>query len=328
MEEKNIDYDTHWKKVIEEYFQSFVDFFLPDLYPLVNFEIDPVFLDKELHEIIAEQTKGSRKGDQLVKVQLKSGKEQWLLIHIEVQSYPDKNFDLRMFSYYYRIWDRYGIDVIAMAIFTTEYQMPVLFEKKLFGTHLFYKYNHYYIKNQDKDELLQSDNVFGLVVLASLYALKSKKKSAQEQRLQFKKELLRLLIQKGFNRLNIEILFIFIHNIMALPTNLEIEFINEVEKLKDMNDSQEYINESTRLLAKRFYLALYGKDAENTVKVMEENIKLKQKNKAIEQENKTKQQKSIVNLFTKRNSTPEQIAEDLEIELTIVLDVLKKNELI
>lgn len=50
-----IDFDTQWKSVIEEYFEHFIAYFLPTLYPKVNFEIEPVFLDKELHEIVADK---------------------------------------------------------------------------------------------------------------------------------------------------------------------------------------------------------------------------------------------------------------------------------
>jgi hypothetical protein len=46
---------------------------------------------------------GKRLADVLVKVFLKDGSEKWLLIHIEVQGYYEKEFGRRMFIYNYRI---------------------------------------------------------------------------------------------------------------------------------------------------------------------------------------------------------------------------------
>lgn len=129
-----INYDAQWKLVIEAYFEDFVAFFLPTLYPLIDFGIDPVYLDKELHELVADKMTGIREGDKLVKVFLKSGLERWIFIHIEVQSYPDKEFDLRMFSYYYRIWDRYGSNIVALAIFTERHKLPIMYKVQSYGT--------------------------------------------------------------------------------------------------------------------------------------------------------------------------------------------------
>ena len=44
--------------------------------------------------------------DQIAKVHLKNGEEQWVLVHTEVQSDDHEDFPLRMFEYYYRIFDR------------------------------------------------------------------------------------------------------------------------------------------------------------------------------------------------------------------------------
>ena len=341
---KKIDYDTQWKAVIEAYFNDFVDFFLPELYKEVDFSFAPQFMDKELHELIAEKTKGSRKGDQLVKVKLKSGEEQWIFIHIEVQSYHDKDFALRMFATYYRVWDRFGIDVVALAIFTSRHKMPTKYEKKAFGTLVSYTYESYYIKGQDKTELLKTENVFGLIVLASLYALESKNKN--EQRLIFKKKLLYLLLERGYDRLDIRKLFIFIQNILKLPEKLEIEFVNEVEKIKSMDNSQPYITKYNRMFAKKFYLAMHGDDAEMDVSKIVKNLeqdlkeKLEQKSKEeikkLEQKNrrevkkaeKEAKKKTVLNLFTNTQLTVEQIAENLELPLSEVEKILKKNKLI
>jgi len=41
-----------------------------------------------------------------------------VLIHIEVQGYPDADFEERMFIYYYCIFDKYKTKVVSLAILT------------------------------------------------------------------------------------------------------------------------------------------------------------------------------------------------------------------
>ena len=330
-----INYDAQWKLVIEAYFEEFIAFFLPTLYPLVDFGIDPVYLDKELHELVADKITGLREGDKLVKVFLKSGLERWIFVHIEVQSYPDNEFDLRMFSYYYRIWDRYGRDIVALAIFTERHKLPIMYKVENYGTELIYKYNHYYIKSQEEKELLKSENVFAIVVLASLYSLQSKRKKAYKQRLMFKLKLIRLLLERGYSHLDIRKLFIFIQNILKLPPNLESQFKNEVKQITMVEDSRTYITEENRDLAKELYLHVHGDKASTVVEAIE-NLKAaaaKSKEEAVKAEkaeDKLNQQleKSIILLFEDLGLKPEQISEKLEIELFKVNDILKKHKLL
>ena len=44
-----------------------------------------------------EAVEGNRRADLLIKVPLKNGQEKWILLHIEVQGYQDKDLPRRMF---------------------------------------------------------------------------------------------------------------------------------------------------------------------------------------------------------------------------------------
>lgn len=70
-----------------------------------------------MQQILPANESGRRYADKLVKIFI-NGKEQWLLIHIEIQGYYDKDFDQRMFNTYYRILDKYQKPISALAIFT------------------------------------------------------------------------------------------------------------------------------------------------------------------------------------------------------------------
>ncbi|MGB1206281.1 MAG: Rpn family recombination-promoting nuclease/putative transposase [Chitinophagales bacterium] len=260
---QTIDYDTQWKMVITVYFEDFIAYFLPDLYKDVDFSYKPEFLDKELHELLSDRLTGKREADQLAKVKLKNGKEEWIFIHIEAQSYHDTSFALRMFTMYYRIWDKYGIDIVAIAVFTTATKMATQYNRQNYGTNLVYHYNSYYVKDQKEEKLLASNNVFAFVVLASQYAMQTKGKTKNKQisRFKFKTKLVKLLLEHGYTKHSISQLFIFVQNILKLPSNLELEFKNEVKKLTVMDTGiypNQVISQEVKDLFEVMYKSAFG----------------------------------------------------------------------
>ncbi|MBK8386517.1 MAG: hypothetical protein IPL11_13025 [Candidatus Accumulibacter sp.] len=51
---------------------------------------------------------GRRLADALVQVTLTSGVQRWIYVHIEVQGQRDVDFARCMFTYNYRLFDRYA----------------------------------------------------------------------------------------------------------------------------------------------------------------------------------------------------------------------------
>jgi len=150
-----IDYDGLWKKLINELFEEFVLYFLPDLFEEVDFQEEHEFLQQELYKEVIQEKKGKQIADQIVKVHLKCGIEKWLLIHIEIQGDPDIEFSKRMFRYYYRIFDKYDRDIVAIALLTDASGSfrPSKYESSAFGTKITYEFNVYKFKDQDEKDL-------------------------------------------------------------------------------------------------------------------------------------------------------------------------------
>ena len=97
--------------------RDFLKFFFEDAEKLFDMERGFQFLDKELEQLFpTEEIEAPKFVDKLVKVFTKTGEEDWILVHIEVQGYDDKDFAKRMFTYFYRILDKYGKPVTAIAI--------------------------------------------------------------------------------------------------------------------------------------------------------------------------------------------------------------------
>ena len=172
------DYDRLWKEIVTELFEEFLLFFAPDLFEKVDFSKPPISLEQELHKIFPKAKTINRKSDKLIKVNLKSGEEKWILVHIEIQGKSEKEFPKRMFQYFYRVLDRYDQQLYTIALYTddTASFQPNSYNYSFYGTKLIYTFNTYKILEQEDEALLRSHNPFALAILAGLYVLKSRKR--------------------------------------------------------------------------------------------------------------------------------------------------------
>lgn len=101
-------FDSPWKDIIEVYFEDFMRFFFPHIHAEIDWERGYEFLDQELSQVVRDAELGKRLADKLVKVWTLSGDETWVLLNIEVQSQEERQFSDRVFTYHYRLRDKYS----------------------------------------------------------------------------------------------------------------------------------------------------------------------------------------------------------------------------
>jgi tetratricopeptide (TPR) repeat protein len=212
MTEVNANYDEPWKEAIAEYFDRFLHFFFPEVYNLINWLKTPISLDKELQKITADSDDSKRLVDKLFQVWLKDNQEVWILVHIEIQSQYDTDFNQRMFIYHYRTFDLYRKPVISLAILGDEKEKwrPSNYGYDLGGCKL--NLNFPTIKLLDYQEKwaeLERDlNPFAMIIMAHL---KTKETASNlTEREQWKWYLIRSLYDKEYSKLEIVKLFKFI----------------------------------------------------------------------------------------------------------------------
>ena len=114
------DFDSPWKEALDVYFEPFLDLFFPQAHAEIDWVRGFESLDKELQQVVRDAELGRRFVDKLVKVWLKSGQEQWVLIHVEVQTTEEAEFARRMYVYNYRLFDRYNREVVSLAVLGDE----------------------------------------------------------------------------------------------------------------------------------------------------------------------------------------------------------------
>src|SRR5438270_4328333 len=110
------DYDSPWKEALEVYFRAFLALFFPHIHADIDWSRGFLFLDKELQKIVPMAARGRLYVDKLVKVWRPSGREAWVLIHVEVQTQRDPDFPSRMYGYNTRLFDRYNRRVVSLAV--------------------------------------------------------------------------------------------------------------------------------------------------------------------------------------------------------------------
>lgn len=180
---------------MENVFDDFLRFLFKDADNVLDIDKGFQFLDKEMDELfLAEESGAPKFVDKLAKVFTKDGKEEWVLIHIEVQGYDDKDFAKRMFTYFYRILDKYQKQVTAIAIFTDGNKKfhPTSYEYEFLGTKKSFHFNTYKIIEQDEKLLEQDENPFAVVILTVLLAIK--KKALDDDLLKIKMKIFRNFI--------------------------------------------------------------------------------------------------------------------------------------
>ena len=235
MSQPSTKFDSPWKDVVENYLPEFIAFFFPQAYTAIDWTKGFEFLDQELRQVVRDAQLGKRFVDKLVKLYLHGGQEVWILVHIEVQSQYEAQFAQRVFTYNYRIFDRYKRQVASLIILGDESATwrPSEFAYELFGSSINFRFPVVKLLDlgQEWERLEASTNPFAVVVMAHLKASQTRKN--RNERLRWKIELTRSLYEKGYKRQDVINLFHFIDWVMSLPRELEQDYWREVQQLEE-----------------------------------------------------------------------------------------------
>ncbi len=245
-------YDSPWKKALEVYFKEFVQFFFPDIAADVNWSRKYRFLDKELQQVTRKAALGRRYVDKLVKLHRTNGHEEWVLVHIEVQSQRDVDFSRRMYTYNYRIFDQFDRKVASLAILADKNLAwkPDHYSYELWGSKagLWFPSIKLIEYKEKWEELEKSTNPFASVVMAHLKTIETT--GDNEKRYRWKVSLIKRLYRSGYEKQDVIRLFDFIDWVMVLPEELEEQLWTEIQTIEE-EGKMEYISSVERIGIKR-----------------------------------------------------------------------------
>ena len=235
--EERMDYDGWWKDVIECYWPDFLSWALPELYRNADLTKKPEFLSKELRDTIhlpdGEDHNSAYFVDELVKIHMKDGGEEWVLLHIEIQGPGGEDISFRMVVYCCLIFGHYRRMPIGLAILTAPRPSEQIgvYEAGKYGARLKYQYNHIEVFNLDDEELLSSDNPFRIALYAAKKAVLCK--NEEQQKLTYLRKLTRLLFERGFTDRERRDVLLFIARVINLKDKaLRKEYLEDLRNLK------------------------------------------------------------------------------------------------
>ncbi|MCF8016850.1 MAG: hypothetical protein K9L65_14395, partial [Chromatiaceae bacterium] len=163
------DDDSPWKEALERFFPEFLALLFPTVYAEIDWSKGVQFLDKEFQQLVREAKTTKRYADKLVGVTLRDGTAVWVLIHVEVQGEAETAFAERMYTYHYKIRDRYQVPVASLAVLADTDQgfRPQHYGTRLWDCRVDFRFPMVklldYAEPERWAELEASDNVFALV---------------------------------------------------------------------------------------------------------------------------------------------------------------------
>lgn len=215
--------DATWKAYLDsvERMRVLVKKGDPDLHDRIDWARGAVFMDKELAKIAPESATGVQIVDKLVRVSLKDGGEEWLLIHVEVQSTPQSNFEERIFAYFVAIWLRYRRRVVSIAILADDNPnwRPSRYEQVTGRCRVSFEFPTLKLIDLDEQELINAGDSASLILAAFLRAMRTR--GDADLRYQARVELMTLVLERGYNEDEARDILRFLEGAMKLPADLE-----------------------------------------------------------------------------------------------------------
>ena len=248
MESSNDHYDSPWKDAIEHYFPEFMTFYFPDAYQCIDWTKEYVFLDQELRSVVQDAELGTRFVDKLVRVTELRGEESWIYIHVEVQGTRQAEFAKRIFVYNYRIFDRFEKPVASLPVLADEHKhwKPTSYGYSVLGCRHTLEFPVAKLTDYDEnlDELLASDNAFGLITAAHILTRQTRKEN--QERYEAKLSLVRMLYKRHWDKQRVIDLFTIVDWLMTLPAWLETKIWQEMETIEE-HKNMKYITSIERI---------------------------------------------------------------------------------
>jgi hypothetical protein len=218
-----IHHDQLFKQLIHTFFAEFLELFFPDVYHHVDFSsIRP--LSEEMFTDLIEGE--SLRADIVIEAKLK-GHDTLFIIHVEPQSYMQPDFNRRMYQYFSLLFHKYRKPILPIAIFSYDENRNERNDFTItfpFFHVLTFRFLMIELRKLNWRDYIHSDNPVAA-------ALISKMGYTEKERVQVKKEFLRMLIKMEINPAKMELINGFFETYLNLNEREEMELMEEIKQL-------------------------------------------------------------------------------------------------
>ncbi|SDJ05147.1 Rpn family recombination-promoting nuclease/putative transposase [Natribacillus halophilus] len=224
--EVNVDHDRLFKELIQEFFQEFMVLFFPKVHENIDY-VHLKFLDKEMITDVSDREK--RYLDIIVETKLR-GEDSLIIVHVEPQASYQPNFNDRMFRYFSRLYERHRRRIVPIAVFSYDEknkEEPNSFKMSFpFLDVLQFNYLTVELNKLNWREYIRKDNpVAG--------ALMSKMGYTKDEKIEVKKEFLRMLVRLELDPARNHLLTTFFETYLELSEHEEHILADEVKNQLD-----------------------------------------------------------------------------------------------
>src|SRR5699024_2161126 len=215
-------HDQLFKELIIEFFKEFLEAFFPDVHDNIDFHAIKPISDEVYTDLLEGST---RRLDIVVETKLK-GTGAVIIIHVEPQSYKQEDFHKRMYHYFSLLYNKYQKPIIPIAVFSyaedwEENQFRMAFP---FLQVLTFNYLTLHLRKKNWRDYIRSDN-------PAAVALLNKMGYKEEERVQVKKEFLRMITRMKLNTAREHMIYGLFETYLRLTDEEEEELMKEVENL-------------------------------------------------------------------------------------------------
>ncbi|WP_084213479.1 Rpn family recombination-promoting nuclease/putative transposase [Thermicanus aegyptius] len=218
-----IHHDRLFKELIKIFFEDFILLFFPNFHPLISFD-SVTFLSEEVYTDVVKG--GERRVDLLVETKIK-GVERLIIIHIEAQSYYQNDFHERMFIYYSRLYENHRRPILPIAVFSYDekHDEPDAFTIEFPELQVLqFRYLTVELKKKNWRDYLRYDHPIAAALL-------SKMGYTKEERVEVKKEFLRMITRLQLDPARLNLITGFFDTYLHLNEEEERKLREEIGQL-------------------------------------------------------------------------------------------------
>lgn len=223
-------HDQLFKELIRTFFDEFMEAFFPEIHSMIDFE-NTTFLSEEVFTDLLDGE--NRRLDIVVETKLKKT-DAFVIVHVEPQSTPQSDFHERMYNYFSMLYQRHRKPIIPIAVFSYQENWEKnQFEMAFPFLHvLTFNYLTILLNKKNWRDYIDSNN-------PAAAALLSKMNYGEEERVQVKKEFLRMLVNMQLNPAKERLLYGFFESYLTLNKREEEHLVDEIKHMDNADKIME-----------------------------------------------------------------------------------------
>ncbi len=227
-EQRSSDYDGAWKETLRFHLMESMKACFPNIADLIDWNHDPIWLDKEISQIIGLAGHRNSEVDVLFKVHLINGLDQWILCHLEIQTSYESDFASRIDLYNAGLKWMFRQEVITLVILADlrPNWRPNVYHFELGDYGSDRRFPVCKLLDRVSSDWIDDNSLVVQVARAQIAALQTA--SDPHARFSAKTQLVRNLYTLGYNSDKIREIFRLIDWMMRLRSDLDRRFKSEL----------------------------------------------------------------------------------------------------